>query len=80
MTGQCNHGTSKDEQARLSLLNEITNCSFIDYLGDCHELNICDFGCGLGILLSDLAQAYPDSRILGLEISEAHASVARHNN
>ncbi|RJX36462.1 MAG: methyltransferase domain-containing protein [Desulfarculus sp.] len=80
MTEKYIHGTSKDEQARLRLLNKITNRSFIAYLGDCHDLSICDFGCGLGTLIGDLAEAYPGSKIVGLEISEAQASVARQNN
>ncbi|MEW5913411.1 MAG: methyltransferase domain-containing protein [Thermodesulfobacteriota bacterium] len=80
MTGQYIHGTSQDEQVRLSLLNEITNRSFLAYLGDCRGLSVCDFGCGLGILLGDLAQAFPDARLTGLEISEAQADAARQNN
>ena len=43
------HGTNKREQERLAGLNEITNNSFIDFLGDLSNKKICDFGCGLGL-------------------------------
>jgi SAM-dependent methyltransferase len=63
------HGTSPQEQTRLDGLNRITNKSFIDYLGDGRDLRICDFGCGLGILVNDMATKYPSAEIVGLEIS-----------
>lgn len=74
------HGTSPDEQDRLDRLNRITNDSFIDYLGDGDQRRICDFGCGLGILVNDIARKNPGAEIVGLEISpDQYAQAERIN-
>jgi SAM-dependent methyltransferase len=73
------HGTQPKEQERLAGLNDITNRSFIAYLGDCAGLEMCDFGCGLGKLMLDIARQYPTARLTGLDISEAQLAVARQN-
>lgn len=69
------HGTAVEEQGRLRLLNNITNGSFIDFLGasleDLDGKLIADFGCGTGDLISDIAQKYPKAEITGIEISKA---------
>jgi SAM-dependent methyltransferase len=63
------HGTSEKEQERLALLSAITNGSFIRFLGDLSGKLVCDFGCGTGALIADIAAAYPDAKITGIEIS-----------
>lgn len=73
------HGTEAKEQERLAGLNEITNRSFIAYLGDCSGLEVGDFGCGLGRLLQDISRLYPSSRLTGLDISEEQLAAARGN-
>jgi SAM-dependent methyltransferase len=74
------HGTSEKEQERLSLLNRITNGSFIRYLGNLDNKTICDFGCGVGNLIADIAAKHPSARITGLEISRDQLKSARLNN
>ncbi|MBN1572097.1 MAG: methyltransferase domain-containing protein [Deltaproteobacteria bacterium] len=69
------HGTAKQEQGRLKLLNSITNGSFINFLGESLEnidgRKIADFGCGTGDLMSDIAGRYKGAQITGVEISKA---------
>ena len=74
------HGTSEKEQERLSVLNRITNDSFIRYLGNLDNKKICDFGCGVGNLIADIAAKHPSARITGLEISEDQLKTARLTN
>ncbi len=74
------HGTSNEEQRRLSKLNEITNSSFISFLGDLSTKKVCDFGCGTGNLIFDIAKKYPDAKITGLEISEDQLNIAKEKN
>ena len=45
------HGTSPEEQARLALLNDLTNESFLQFLEHGRTSSILDVGCGLGILM-----------------------------
>ncbi len=71
------HGTSEKEQERLSLLSRITNGSFIRFLGDLSAKHVCDFGCGTGALIADIAGAYPGAKITGLEISADQLRRAR---
>ena len=71
------HGTSAKEQERLSLLNRITNDSFMKYLGELSGKIVCDFGCGVGGLIADIAARCPDAKITGLEISANQINVAR---
>lgn len=73
------HGTNKREQERLAGLNEITNNSFIDFLGDLSNKKICDFGCGLGLLIAQIKERYPDVEIVGVEISSEQIKTAREN-
>lgn len=74
------HGTSKEEQRRLSILNEITNSSFVRFLGDLSNKKVCDLGCGTGNLIFDIAKKYPDAKITGLEISEDQIKIAKEVN
>ena len=74
------HGTSIEEQRRLSILNEITNSSFIRFLGNLNNKKVCDLGCGTGNLIFDIAKKYPDAKITGLEISEDQINIAKEVN
>lgn len=74
------HGSSRDEQKRLNILNQITNNSFIEYLGIMEDAKICDFGCGTGNLISDITNKYPSIKITGVEISEEQYLEARNLN
>jgi ubiquinone/menaquinone biosynthesis C-methylase UbiE len=78
------HGTAKEEQGRLRLLNSITNGSFIDFLGASLEnidgTKIADFGCGTGDLISDIAGRYKGTEITGVEISKAQYDEAVAKN
>jgi ubiquinone/menaquinone biosynthesis C-methylase UbiE len=74
------HGTSDREQQRLGLLNQITNDSFITYLGDLADKSVCDFGCGLGNLVAALADRFPRAAITGIEISDQQLESARLKN
>lgn len=73
------HGTKEEEQERLSALNAITNRSFLKYL-DVHNVErVCDFGCGLGNLISDIAICNPGTKITGIEISQEQFDKATEN-
>jgi ubiquinone/menaquinone biosynthesis C-methylase UbiE len=73
------HGDSGPEQHRLSLLNTMTNDSFIRYLGVEDGFEVCDLGCGLGNLMTDIARVSPSARITGVEISERQYASALRN-
>ena len=78
-TNEYIHGSSEEEQNRLSQLNRLTNSSFIEYLGDCDGLKICDFGCGLGNLLIEITRQYDNVEAVGLEISSEQYQGALKN-
>jgi SAM-dependent methyltransferase len=61
------HGTHSDEQARLTLLNGLTNPAFIAFLDIGTQSRILDVGCGLGILTSEVATRVPAARVVGVE-------------
>jgi SAM-dependent methyltransferase len=61
------HGTHSDEQARLTLLNGLTNPAFIAFLDVGTQSRILDVGCGLGILASEVATRVPAARVVGVE-------------
>ena len=73
------HGDSAPEQGRLSLLNTMTNGSFIRYIGVEDAFEVCDFGCGIGNLMADIARLRPSARITGVEISERQYASALKN-
>jgi len=64
------HGVNDDEQKRLSLLNELTNNEFLDFISIEDEDEILEVGSGLGQITSLLANQYPNSKIIGVEISD----------
>lgn len=74
------HGTDEEEQKRLAKLNSLTNAAFIEYLGDLDNLNVCDFGCGLGLVVKDIASKFKGVNITGMEVSEEQLEQARKNN
>ncbi len=71
------HGTSPEEQRRLSLLNDVLLNSAelreIDLRGD---ESIIDFGSGLGQFTRAMARAVPRGRVVGLERDEQQLNAA----
>jgi cyclopropane fatty-acyl-phospholipid synthase-like methyltransferase len=63
------HGTHPHEQNRLSLLNDLTNTSFLDFLDIKQGDSVLDVGSGPGILAHRVATAFPDSQVTGVEIA-----------
>jgi 2-polyprenyl-3-methyl-5-hydroxy-6-metoxy-1,4-benzoquinol methylase len=63
------HGTNTDEQSRLSLLNSITNASFLDFMDIKNGESVLEVGSGIGILANSVATRNPDSGVFGIEIS-----------
>jgi SAM-dependent methyltransferase len=71
------HGTSPEEQGRLSLLNRLMNDNALRELAVARGDRIVDFGCGLGQLSRGMARA-AGLRLLGIERSaEQLAECAR---
>lgn len=63
------HGTAPDEQARLALLNRLTNPPFLAFLAPAPADQILEIGSGLGLLAAEVAALAPRGRITGLEYS-----------
>jgi ubiquinone/menaquinone biosynthesis C-methylase UbiE len=63
------HGTHTEEQSRLSLLNELTNASFLTFLNIPDNGTVLELGSGLGILTYRVALNEPGSTVIGIEIS-----------
>lgn len=70
------HGTAPSEQARLKLLNRLTNPPFIEFLNIQRPAKILDVGSGLGILAGEIAERYPNCEITGIEYSEEQLAAA----
>jgi SAM-dependent methyltransferase len=71
------HGTDSAEQARLTLLNRLTNQEFIDFLSLGDVSSILEIGSGLGLLAEQIATLVPQSAVWGLEYSLDQLNVAR---
>ena len=63
------HGTEPSEQARLALLNRLTNEPFVEFLQVRPGMRILEVGSGLGLLAADVAQAADGVEVVGLERS-----------
>ena len=71
------HGTDSAEQARLTLLNRLSNQAFIDFLALAETGSILEIGSGLGLLAEQIATLVPQSAVWGLEYSLDQLNVAR---
>jgi SAM-dependent methyltransferase len=81
MTKESNyiHGTNNIEQSRLSLLNEITNSSFFDFIDMENGESVLEVGSGIGIFANTIASRYPDSKVIGIDISPDQIIKANNN-
>lgn len=73
------HGTYPEEQTRLSLLNDLTNASFLDFIEIRPGDSILEVGSGLGILANCIATRFPGSEVTGIEIAPDQIKKARAN-
>lgn len=72
------HGTSPDEQRRLSLMNDVLlNPASLREMALTGDERIIDFGSGLGQFTRAMARAVPRGRVLGLERDEAQIAGSR---
>ncbi|MBA3766772.1 MAG: class I SAM-dependent methyltransferase, partial [Acidobacteria bacterium] len=71
------HGTDTSEQARLTLLNRLTNEPFIKFLELDERASVLEVGSGLGILAREIAERAPLGEIWGVEYSADQLSRAR---
>jgi ubiquinone/menaquinone biosynthesis C-methylase UbiE len=72
------HGTSADEQRRLSALNAYINENCLRELGLCAGEKILDVGCGLGQFTRAMARVVgPSGRVVGVEKDEAQLAEAQ---
>jgi SAM-dependent methyltransferase len=71
------HGTHPEEQTRLSLLNDLTNASFLDFIEIKPGDSILEVGSGLGILANYVATQFPGSTVTGIEIAPGQIEKAR---
>lgn len=73
------HGTSPDEQRRLSLMNDIANSGSLREAAVRPGDRVLDLGSGLGQLTRMMArQAVPGGRVVGVEFSAEQLEAARH--
>ena len=72
------HGTSPEEQRRLSLMNDVLlNPASLRELALSGDERIVDFGSGLGQFTRLMARAVPRGRVLGVERDAAQIAKAR---
>jgi SAM-dependent methyltransferase len=71
------HGTETSEQARLALLNRLTNEPFIKFLELDERAKVLEVGSGLGILAREVAERTPSGEAWGVEYSADQLSRAR---
>jgi SAM-dependent methyltransferase len=73
------HGTAPSEQARLALLNRLTNATFVAFLGAEPGMRVLEVGSGLGLLASEVAASGDGIEVVGVERSPAQiAAAVRH--
>jgi SAM-dependent methyltransferase len=74
------HGTEREEQERLALLNRLTNSAFVEFLeleaGD----SVLEVGSGLGILAGEVARHVSLGKVYGVEYSAAQLKLARRSS
>ena len=63
------HGTHPEEQDRLSLLNDLTNASFVEFMDITSGQSVLEIGSGLGILADTVARHLPQCEVTGVEIA-----------
>jgi SAM-dependent methyltransferase len=63
------HGTDPEEQARLALLNRLTNPPFLAWLDLRPTDSVLEVGSGLGILAREVAARVPEGEVIGVERS-----------
>ena len=68
------HGVSPGEQIRLSLLNQLTNKSFIEFLQLQGHENVLELGSGLGLLSAEVASQLTTGFATGIELSKEQLS------
>jgi ubiquinone/menaquinone biosynthesis C-methylase UbiE len=73
------HGTDAPEQHRLVELNRLTNGPFIEFLGVRANSRAIEVGSGLGILAAGVAEAAPNVRVVGVELSSDQLASARRH-
>ncbi|HEX8773306.1 MAG TPA: methyltransferase domain-containing protein [Pyrinomonadaceae bacterium] len=73
------HGTEASEQARLALLNRLTNAPFIEFLELRAGASVLEVGSGLGILAREVSERVPEGRVCGVEYASAQLALARNS-
>jgi ubiquinone/menaquinone biosynthesis C-methylase UbiE len=73
------HGTDASEQERLVALNRLTNGAFLEFLGIQPDTFAIEVGSGLGILAGGVAEAAPNVRVIGVELSSVQLASARRS-
>lgn len=72
------HGHLREEQTRLSLLNEILNPDYLEQVGPWSVTRIIDFGCGLGHIAREIKKrSLRDTVVIGLDRDEQQLATAR---
>lgn len=72
--------TGKQDQIRLTILNELHNPSTLSKLNIIPGIRILTIGCGIGLLESEMvSQATPGGYVLGTDISTEQILIAQQN-
>jgi len=70
------HGTAPSEQARLALLNRLTNGPFVEFLGVQAQMRVLEVGSGLGLLASEVSATAEGVEVVGIEQSAEQIAAA----
>ena len=73
------HGTDSDEQARLALLNRLTNAAFVEFLALRETDRVLEVGSGLGLLTAEVAARVPRGAAWGAEFAREQLARARES-
>jgi 2-polyprenyl-3-methyl-5-hydroxy-6-metoxy-1,4-benzoquinol methylase len=72
--------TGKQDEERLTILNELHNPSTLSKLNIIPGVRILTIGCGIGLLEQEMAKkTTPDGYVLGTDISEEQILIAKQN-